>query len=59
LALLYHPGGIHNNVLRLMLPLTIDTTTAKQGLQMFERAVQQVQEQRDRAVPGATKDKRR
>ena len=59
LALLYHPGGIHNNVLRLMPPLTIDTVTAEQGLQMFERAVQQVQEQRNRAVPKATIAKRR
>ena len=43
LALLYHPGGIHENVLRLMPPLTIDKVTAEKGLQIFEDAVQHAQ----------------
>ncbi len=59
LALLHHPGGIHNNVLRLMPPLTIDPATAEQGLRIFERAVQQVQAERDRAVSKSTRSRRR
>jgi 4-aminobutyrate aminotransferase / (S)-3-amino-2-methylpropionate transaminase / 5-aminovalerate transaminase len=44
LALLYHPGGIYGNVLRLMPPLTIDKATADEGLQIFEKAVQRVEQ---------------
>ena len=50
LALLYHPGGIHNNVLRLMPPLTVDMNTAQKGLAIFEDAIQHVQKARDRVL---------
>jgi len=43
LALLYHPCGIHGNVLRLMPPLTIDKATADEGLDIFEKAVHHVE----------------
>lgn len=54
LALLFHPGGIHNNVLRLMPPLTIDKATAEKGLQIFENAIRHVQEHRGRALRKGT-----
>jgi 4-aminobutyrate aminotransferase len=44
LALLHHPGGIYNNVLRLVPPLTIDTETAQKGLAIFEDALRHTQE---------------
>jgi 4-aminobutyrate aminotransferase-like enzyme len=46
LALLFHAGGIHNNVIRLMPPLTIDKGTAEKGLRIFENAIQHVQQRR-------------
>jgi 4-aminobutyrate aminotransferase-like enzyme len=46
LALLSHAGGIHNNVIRLMPPLTIDKGTAEKGLRIFENAIQHVQQRR-------------
>ena len=48
LALLLHPGGIHNNVLRLMPPLTIDKQTAEEGLRIFEDAIEYVQKHHGR-----------
>jgi 4-aminobutyrate aminotransferase-like enzyme len=50
LALLFHPGGILGNVIRLMPPLTIDKGTAEKGLRIFEDAIQYAQGLRGRAA---------
>ena len=58
LALLFHPGGIHNNVIRLMPPLTIDKGTAEKGLRIFEDAIQHVHAHRGSVLPKGTTARR-
>jgi len=43
LAILLHPGGIYGNVLRIMPPLIIDMETAQKGLEIFEQAVESIE----------------
>ena len=44
LAILLHPGGLYGNVIRMMPPLTIDIETAQKGLEIFEQAVESIED---------------
>jgi 4-aminobutyrate aminotransferase-like enzyme len=45
LAVLLHPGGFWENVLRIMPPLIIDEESVKAGMDIFEASIEKVEEQ--------------